>query len=1112
MSSLQVALGILSALGVFGQAGYLAVRVVVPRRVVTRAETVALSYGLGVGLVTFEMLVLSMARVRLSIPALLVPWVLAWPIAWAARGASWRTPTEVAPPVKAPTRTSLVCALLIAGLAVLIGLLLYRSTFYPIYLWDAVAYWDLKARAFFLDRGILPFVSDRYYSWAHLDYPQLVPLAGTVLYLFLGGPHEAVQVVPIAFFAALLVQFHAVLRRETSFRSPALVLTAGLAVLPNLLFWAHNFQGESALAYYAFTTAAYFYLFLRSGQRAHLVLSALSGAFLTQTKIEGPFLLLPACIVLTAAALRARWARQPRRNLGLFLTVTGIVVLPWSVFYRVVGVPSAGFLSTSMVSALGEHVASVPRLLGILANWVWTASPIGAIGLMVLCACLAVQVRVASLDAARRFLLAFLGFALVPYLLLWTALPRYVEEPTVIRFFLVFTVTAYFIVSVLLTEAVSRIGGFSVRDAVFATAAFLVGLLLTHWVFPGHGPGPGRKWRFPESASTWRARTGCSLKTAGEYLKVQPIAKEPCVVDIVQLRFDSNDVDNVAFVVSGPSGTESALSLSWRTTGERDFQSDRQPPARVIWSGHDQRIEITPQWQGVLKRLRITLVNAVPSYSPLFIRSVEVSPRLRSTLAHVVKDAEARSVVAFALAALFLFALAAPFLFAVARAPLDRLVVRVALVWVALAVLAWFLPDLRGGTPSAQLSRPFSLARATWRLARVYPPASAMERMALIESEHHGVDLGASLVGLMEACPRGDLALYVDPWNDHETDPDRAREAVESVHGVLCSAYRFYPYRAVVVTQPTKLSRLLATGVVTRALSYRRELPGDVTGPPNRLLHRGLWSAACGPSRTASPSRVRFSPKANRPPTRVSPGVFDPSQGTWTLLKTRPNGLGTTIDFAYGARGDTPVIGDWDGDSIDTVGVYRPADSRFLLRNSNRPGPPDVQIRFGRPGDVPISGDWDGDGLDNIGVFRPSEGAFFLGSNAGDPNVRVLRVLHFGAAGDRPIHGDWNGDGIDEIGYYHPETATFHLVASNAPEERNVTTVTFGQAGDTPLAGDWDGDGLDTVGVYRPSQRLFCLARSNTSGALTIQSITFGPASGLSLSGAWQGSPWFALE
>jgi hypothetical protein len=50
------------------------------------------------------------------------------------------------------------------------------------------------------------------------------------------------------------------------------------------------------------------------------------------------------------------------------------------------------------------------------------------------------------------------------------------------------------------------------------------------------------------------------------------------------------------------------------------------------------------------------------------------------------------------------------------------------------------------------------------------------------------------------------------------------------------------------------------------------------------------------------------------------------------------------------------VIGDWNGDGIDTIGVYR--GGTFYLRNRNTIGFADLVFDLGLNGDMPIAGKW----------------------------------------------------------------------------------------------------------------------------------------------------------
>ncbi len=68
------------------------------------------------------------------------------------------------------------------------------------------------------------------------------------------------------------------------------------------------------------------------------------------------------------------------------------------------------------------------------------------------------------------------------------------------------------------------------------------------------------------------------------------------------------------------------------------------------------------------------------------------------------------------------------------------------------------------------------------------------------------------------------------------------------------------------------------------------------------------------------------------------------------------------------------MAGDWNGDGVDTIGVYR--NGLFLLRDSNSSGSELYSFYFGNVGDVAVTGDWDGDGIDSAGVFTPTMDCF----------------------------------------------------------------------------------------------------------------------------------------
>jgi plastocyanin len=225
-------------------------------------------------------------------------------------------------------------------------------------------------------------------------------------------------------------------------------------------------------------------------------------------------------------------------------------------------------------------------------------------------------------------------------------------------------------------------------------------------------------------------------------------------------------------------------------------------------------------------------------------------------------------------------------------------------------------------------------------------------------------------------------------------------------------------------------------------------------------------------------------------------GVFRPSTGELFLKNSNSSGFADTL-IIFGNPGDYPLAGDWNGDGIDTVGIYR--DGVFYLRNTNTTGFADIVVPFGSPGDQPIAGDWNGDGVDTIGIYR--NGTFYLrnSNTAGAPDL----VFTLGDPGDVGIAGDWNGDGITTCGVFRPSNGIIYLKNSNTTGFADLSFV-YGNAGDKPVAGDWNGDGIDTVGIYRSG--VFFLSNSNATG-FADTSFVLGNSGDFPIAGNWNGSP-----
>jgi hypothetical protein len=234
----------------------------------------------------------------------------------------------------------------------------------------------------------------------------------------------------------------------------------------------------------------------------------------------------------------------------------------------------------------------------------------------------------------------------------------------------------------------------------------------------------------------------------------------------------------------------------------------------------------------------------------------------------------------------------------------------------------------------------------------------------------------------------------------------------------------------------------------------------------------------------APPPRPPQPPPPQPPPVPLeghTPGLVDTGSGKWYLY----DGAGKLdTSFYFGNPGDFPIYGDWDGDGIETPGLYRQSDGFVYLRNSNTQGIADIKFFFGNPGDVPIAGDFNGDGKDTVSIYRPSNQTFYiinkLGANNGGLGAAETSYI-FGNPGDKPFVGDFDGDGIETVGLHRESTGLVYYRNSHTQGIADNQFI-FGNPGDRFVAGDWTNDGVFTPGLYRPSNATMFFKYTNTQG------------------------------
>ena len=123
-------------------------------------------------------------------------------------------------------------------------------------------------------------------------------------------------------------------------------------------------------------------------------------------------------------------------------------------------------------------------------------------------------------------------------------------------------------------------------------------------------------------------------------------------------------------------------------------------------------------------------------------------------------------------------------------------------------------------------------------------------------------------------------------------------------------------------------------------------------------------------------------------------------------------------------------------------------------------------FHYGTPGDVPVTGDWNGDGIRQIGVFRDGQWNLDLDGDGRFTEVDATVDVRPGGrhAGRRRLQRRRHRRDR-RLPRRHSGSST-----SNGNRELDAQDKVFelGGAGDKPVVGDWNDDGTDDPGVYQP--------------------------------------------
>ncbi|HEX4086248.1 MAG TPA: hypothetical protein VHY22_15130 [Chthoniobacteraceae bacterium] len=234
--------------------------------------------------------------------------------------------------------------------------------------WDGLTVWEIKARIALANGGSLPldYFSDATRVWSHPDYPLMLPMLETWIYLWLGvADQSAVRILFPCFYLAAILLLYSGVAELSGKRWWGLLIAALLFFIPFFTDGNTNaFTGYAdfplAVLYLAAVLALITYL--RQSSVPSLILFAVYAAALPWMKREGAILWL--CLMLVAGA---GFLKRRRLRHALLAALPGLlVILGWKLALAAARtVPNTDFLPINAAN-IRHHLDRIP----IIAQWV----------------------------------------------------------------------------------------------------------------------------------------------------------------------------------------------------------------------------------------------------------------------------------------------------------------------------------------------------------------------------------------------------------------------------------------------------------------------------------------------------------------------------------------------------------------------------------------------------------------------------------------------------------------------------------------------------------------------------------------------------------------------
>lgn len=315
---------VIFALFCFTFCGYLILNLLKIFKDKSEIEKIPFSFGLGAGIIAFQLYLYSRLNISLDLLYILLPWLFLFLYSFYKKSLKFKINKF---------NFDFVSKIFLTFIILLILFVAFESILRPVMAFDGFASWLFRSKIFFIENG----VHVRTFNYLTSEYPEIVSLMSVFIYKIFGEIDDrfVLLLYPGFYISIAILFYYSIVKKQST--KVALFFTFLLISTQNIIRHSGRFEAGQAdiiLGFYIFASSLIFLDFIKNKKIEYLILLQLFLAITSLVKNDGvPFVIFMQLMIIVFL-IKNKLAKY-----FLVILIWLVPFLEWQYFKSILNIP-----------------------------------------------------------------------------------------------------------------------------------------------------------------------------------------------------------------------------------------------------------------------------------------------------------------------------------------------------------------------------------------------------------------------------------------------------------------------------------------------------------------------------------------------------------------------------------------------------------------------------------------------------------------------------------------------------------------------------------------------------------------------------------------------------